>query len=40
MIYQVGFHPDIENDLREIIRYYEEKVIGLGEEFLQTYYSK
>ncbi len=38
MIYPVNFHPDIENDLREIIGYYEEKVIGLGEEFLQTFY--
>ena len=38
MNYQVRFHPDVENDLREIIRWYEEKVIGLCEEFLQTFY--
>ena len=39
MIYQVYFYPDIENDLIEITRYYEEKVIGLAEEFLQIFYS-
>ena len=33
------FHPDVEGDLLKIHSWYEEKLAGLGDEFLQIFYS-
>ena len=36
--YNLGFHPDIEGDLQKAYSWYEEKLIGLGDDFLQIFY--
>ena len=33
------FHPDVEGDLLKIYSWYEEKLVGLGDDFLQIFYS-
>lgn len=33
------FHPNVEKDLASIYRWYENKVVGLGEAFLDIFYS-
>ena len=37
--YSLRLHPEIERDLQEIYSWYEEKLFGLGNEFLQIFYS-
>ena len=37
--YTLSFHPDIQGDLQEIYSWYEKKMFGLGEDFLQVFYS-
>ncbi len=39
MHYSLKFHPDVEGDLQEIYSWYEEKLAGLGDDFLQIFYS-
>lgn len=39
MPYTLRFHPDIEGDLQKICAWYEEKLNGLGDDFLQVFYS-
>ena len=33
------FHPDVEVDLQKAYSWYEEKLVGLGDDFLQRFYS-
>ncbi len=37
--YHLKFHPDVEKDIQKIFTWYEEKQFGLGNDFLQTFYS-
>jgi plasmid stabilization system protein ParE len=37
--YLLKFHPDVEKELQEIFTWYEEKQNGLGNDFLQSFYS-
>ncbi len=39
MNYSLRFHPDIEDELLAIHSWYEGKSVGLGDEFLQIFYS-
>jgi plasmid stabilization system protein ParE len=39
MNFTLLFHPEIEGDLIAINSWYEEKSAGLGDEFLQIFYS-
>jgi len=36
--YFLRFHPDVEQDLIKIHYWYEQKLIGLGDEFLQIFF--
>ena len=38
MKYLLQFHPDVEEDLASIYSWYEQQTIGLGENFLQSFY--
>ena len=38
--YTFFFKPEIEDDLIDIYSWYEEKSIGLGEEFLRLFYAQ
>lgn len=38
MIYSLSFLPELEEDTLNGYRWYEEKTIGLGEEFLRIFY--
>ncbi len=37
--YILRFHPDVEEDLLNIYSWYEKKLVGLGDDFLQIFYS-
>ena len=37
--YILRFHPEVEGDLQKVYTWYEEKLIGLGDDFLQIFYS-
>ncbi|MBN2824513.1 MAG: type II toxin-antitoxin system RelE/ParE family toxin [Campylobacterales bacterium] len=37
---QIEYHPKLENELREIINYYNRCSLGLGEEFLDEFESQ
>ena len=39
MIYEIRFLPEVEEDVMSAYSRYEEKVRGLGEEFLRTFYA-
>ena len=39
MIYSISFLPEVEGDAINGYRWYEEKAIGLGEEFLRLFYA-
>ena len=39
MIYSLSFLPELEEDTITGYRWYEEKTIGLGEEFLRIFYA-
>jgi hypothetical protein len=39
MIYSLHFLPEIENDLLAGYFWYEEKAIGLGEDFIRLFYA-
>ncbi|MHA1721076.1 MAG: type II toxin-antitoxin system RelE/ParE family toxin [Promethearchaeota archaeon] len=39
MNYSLRFHPDVEEDLLESFSWYERKSVGLGDKFLQIFYS-
>ena len=39
MTYDISFLPEVEEDIMSAYFWYEEKVIGLGEEFLRTFYA-
>ena len=34
---RIEYHPALENELREIIDYYEERSLGLGVAFLEEF---
>lgn len=34
---RVEYHPAVENELREIIKYYNQSIAGLGFEFLDEF---
>lgn len=35
--YILRFHPDVEGDLLKIYSWYEEKLVGLGDEFFKSF---
>ena len=37
--HSLRFHPEVEGDLQKIYSWYEEKLYGLGDDFLQIFYS-
>ena len=37
---RIEYHPALENELREIIDYYEERSLGLGVAFLEEFVRK
>jgi len=37
--HSLRFHPDVEQDLQKPYSWYEEKLAGLGDDFLQIFYS-
>lgn len=37
--HSLRFHPEIEGDLQNAYSWYEEKLTGLGDDFLQRFYS-
>jgi len=39
MIYSISFLPEVEGDAINGYRWYEEKAVGLGEEFLRLFYA-
>ncbi len=39
MIYPISFLPEVEVDAINAYRWYEEKAVGLGEEFLRLFYT-
>ena len=39
MIYEIRFLPEVEEDVMSAYSWYEEKVRGLGEEFLRAFYA-
>ena len=39
MIYSLSFIPELEEDTINGYSWYEEKVIGLGEDFLRVFYA-
>ena len=39
MRYNILIHPAVEEDLNECQRWYEGKNLGLGEDFLQRFYT-
>lgn len=39
MTYAISFLPEVEEDAINGFRWYEEKAIGLGEEFLRLFYA-
>ena len=39
MKYKIVFRKEVEDDIYAAYRWYEEKSIGLGEEFLRLFYS-
>jgi plasmid stabilization system protein ParE len=39
MTYSLRFIPDVEEDVMGGFTWYEEKAVGLGEEFLRTFYA-
>jgi len=38
--FKLIFKPEVEDDLVDVYRWYEEKSTGLGEEFLRLFYVK
>ncbi|MGR3302445.1 MAG: hypothetical protein ACUZ8I_08055 [Candidatus Scalindua sp.] len=39
MIYSLSFLPELEEDTINGYKWYEDKTIGLGEEFLRIFYA-
>jgi len=40
MIYSLRFLPEVEEDIIAGYTWYEDKVLGLGEEFLRMFYAR
>ena len=39
MTYDLSFLPEVEDDVISAYSWYEEKALGLGEEFLRIFYA-